>query len=299
MTEKIAILGANGQMGRAVIEYFVERGSNLECCDKIGGAAGTQRIDKVDLKKTGSIGRWLGKKRVSTIVHLASEIPSPTKDDDMKLLEANLRMHQEVFHYWQEKGCQLIFASGCNVYGTDGPIPWRESNEPNPEDLYSVSKLVGESLFKVNDADESPLTVLRINAPYGFPQKRKTVVNIFMERALAGEDIELFGSGKRMQDFLHVRDVASAFWLAKAKRMRGVFNIASGEVVTMKRLAELIVDCTHSRSKIVLSGKPDPKEEEKIGVDISRAKRELGFKPEYSLKEGLEKLVEEYERARK
>jgi nucleoside-diphosphate-sugar epimerase len=296
MNEKVAILGANGLIGSAVTALFAKKGADVVCCAKEGGPVGDEEVTLIDLTRTGALSKWLGRKRVSTVVYLASAIPSSFENLSANLFETNLKMHREVLSYWEKTGCHLIFASSCSVYGSEGPLPWREKNAPNPENFYSISKLAGELMFDARSA-ELPLTILRINAPYGFPVGRKTVVNIFMESALDGADLILHGTGKRVQDLLHVRDIAAAFWLAHSKKKCGTYNIASGKTVTMRQLAEMIVDCTHSSSKIVKSGKPDPKEGVKVAVDISRARRELGFRPRYDLAKGLEALAEEYAKA--
>jgi len=297
MNGKVAILGANGLIGGAVTALFAEKGADVVCCAKEGGPVGDEDVALIDLTKTGALSRWLGKKKVSTVVYLASAVPSSFENLSADLFVTNLKMHREVLSYWEKTGCHLMFASSCSVYGSKGPVPWREKNAPNPENYYSISKLAGELLFDARSA-ELPLTILRINAPYGFPVGRKTVVNVFMESALDGTDLILYGTGKRVQDLLHVKDVASAFWLAHSKSKCNTYNIASGRTVAMRRLAEMIVDCTHSSSKIVESGKPDPQEGMKVGVDVSRAQKELGFKPKYDLAKGLEALAEEYAKAR-
>ena len=297
MSEKVAILGANGLIGGAVTALFVEKGADVLCCAKEGGPVGDKEVALIDLTKEGALSKWLGKKKVSTVIYLASAVPSSFENLSSDLFETNLRMHREVLSYWEKTGCHLIFASSCSVYGSKGPIPWREENAPSPENFYSISKLAGELMFDAR-SDELPLTVFRINAPYGFPVGRKTVVNVFMERALEGTNLILYGTGKRAQDLLYVRDIASAFWLAHSKKKYNTYNIASGETVTMRRLAEMVVDCAHSSSKIVNSGKPDPQEGVKVAVDVSRARRELGFKPRYNLAKGLEALAKEYAKAR-
>jgi nucleoside-diphosphate-sugar epimerase len=297
MSGKIAILGANGLIGGAVTALFVEKGADVVCCAKEGGPVGDEEVALLDLTKTEALSRWLGKKKISAVVYLASAVPSSFENLSADLFVTNLMMHREVLSYWEKTGCHLIFASSCSVYGSKGPVPWREENAPKPENFYSISKLAGEFLFDARRS-ELPLTILRINAPYGFPVGRKTVVNIFMERALDGADLTLHGTGKRVQDLLHVRDVALAFWLAHSKKKCGTYNIASGETVTMRRLAEMILDCTHSSSKIIKSGKPDPQEGVKVAVDVSRARKELGFKPRYDLAKGLKALAKEYAKAR-
>jgi len=297
MNGKVAILGANGLIGSAVTALFAQKGADVICCAKEGGPVGDEEVALIDLTKTGALFKWLGKKKVSTVIYLASAVPSSFENLSADLFETNLKMHREVLSYWEKAGCHLIFASSCSIYGSKGPLPWREENAPNPENFYSISKLAGELIFDARSAD-LPLTVLRINAPFGFPAGRKTVVNVFMERALDGANLILHGTGKRVQDFLYVKDVASAFWLAHSEKKCGTFNIASGKTVTMRQLAEMILDCTHSSSKIVKSGKLDPQEKVKVAVDVSRARKELGFRPRYDLAKGLEALAQEYAKAR-
>lgn len=293
MRARIAILGASGFIGRNIVDRFSTEGVEILGCDINSGKVGTLHVDSIDLTCEDSLSGWLESQNVDAIIYLASEIPQSFSNVEMNIFDNNIKMHKNVLKYWTQSKCHLIYASTCAVYGTSGPLPWREENAPAPENFYSISKLVGEWLFRTPNLKGHKLTVLRLNAPYGVGG-RKTVVNIFLENALTSKPIRLFGTGQREQDFLHVSDIANAFWMAYSTGAEGIFNIASGNTVTMKQLAEKVVKSVKSSSGFELSGTPDPGENVKVQVDISKARKHLGFKPIHSLESGLKECIIAY-----
>jgi UDP-glucose 4-epimerase len=297
MKGRVAILGATGFIGKAVTSLFLNEEIDMEACSKNGGTLNSFPVDQVDISKEGALSQWLKNKDVDAIIYLSSKIPSSFLEADWDLFYYNLMMHKQVLDYWKTNGCHLIYASSCSVYGSRGPIPWKENNTTIPDNYYSISKLVGEILFYQEYQKGLPLTILRINAPYGVDTRRKTVINIFLESALKGKTLILFGSGNRQQDFIYVLDVARAFWISYLRKKYGIYNIASGKTVTMKELANIIINQTNSSSKIIYSGEPDPQEGFQVNIDISKARNELGFLPEYSLEDGFKECILHYREA--
>lgn len=296
MTGTIAVIGANGFIGKAVTSLLNETGIEIITCDLNEGTIEGIPVDPVDISKEGMLSHWLEDRDVRAMIYLSSKIPHTFSEADWDLFHYNLLMHKHVLESWKARKCHLIYPSGCSVYGLSSPIPWKEENSTFPHDYYPTSKLLGEILFFPEYERGLPLTILRINAPFGAITGRKTVVNIFLERALKGEDLALYGSGNRQQDFIHVSDVARAFRTSYINKKYGIFNVASGRTVTMRELAETIIDLTGSSSKIIYPGKPDPQEGLRVEVDISKARDELGFTPELSLEDGLKECVRQYKR---
>ncbi len=298
MMKNIAILGATGFIGQAVSRFFLDtRKANLFLASYKGGKFNRQIISSLDLTKDRSLFYWLGEKKIDCIIYLSSMIPDSFSEANSKSYSLNDQMHQQVLKYWKLKRCHLIYASSCSVYGKGTGIPTKENSAPLPGNRYAVSKINGEDLFlKEYSQDLCPLTILRINAPYGYKALRKTVVNIFMENALRGESLRLMGTGRRRQDFIYVDDVALAFWLAFSKKKYGIYNIASGRTVTMRQLAKEIIKTVHSSSEILFTGQPDPQEGYQVKINTWRAKKELNFKPQYNLKKGLRRLADLYRR---
>ena len=294
MKGRVAILGATGFIGKVATSLFLGEEIDIVACSNNGGTINDLPVDQVDISKEGALSQWLKDKNIDAIIYLSSKIPKSFTEADWNLFYCNLVMHKQVLDYWKKHKCHLIYASSCSVYGSRGPIPWKEENVAFPDNYYSTSKLVGELLFYQEHQKGLPLTILRINAPYGVDTRRKTVINIFLERALKGEDIILFGNGNREQDFIYVLDVARAFLISYLKKKYGLYNIASGRTVTMKELANIIINLTKSSSKIIYSGEQDPQEGFHVDIDVTKARDELGFLPKYSLEEGLKECIFKY-----
>ena len=295
MKGRVAILGATGFIGKAATSLFLKEGIDIEACSKNGGIINGFSVDQVDISKEGALSKWLNGKDIDAIIYLSSKIPKSFTEADWDLFYYNLIIHKQVLDYWKTHKCHLIYESS-SVYGSRSPIPWKEENATFLDNYYSISKLVGEILFYQEYQKGLPLTILRINAPYGVDTRQKTVINIFLESTLKDKNLFLFGSGNRQQDFIYVLDVARAFWIFYLNKKYGIYNIASGKAITMKELANMIINLTESLSKIIYSGEPDPQEGFKVDIDISKARNELGFLPKYSLEDGLNECILQYRR---
>lgn len=298
MKNKIIILGATGFIGKAITLLLLSKGVNVELYSKKGGNVNGYPVRALDISKRGRLWQQLKDKKVSAVIYLSSKIPKYFQEADWNLFSYNLKMHKQVFECWQRLNCHLIYASSCSVYGHPSFLPWREENSVSPDNFYSTSKLMGEVLFCQKAQKRNlALTILRINGPYGVKMRNKTVINIFIEQALKNRDITLLGSGKREQDFIYILDVAEAFWLACKNKKCGIYNIAAGKTITMKRLAKLIIKLTNSSTKIVYSGSLDLQEDLKVAIDISKAQKKLNFSPAYSLEDGLNESIQQYKQS--
>jgi len=295
MKEKIAILGATGFLGSNIIRLFQQKNLDILACSQHGGIIDNLKIDKVDLTDYIELNNWIVNESITTLLYLSSKVPASFLSTNRELFEINMSMHKNILDIWTRHKFHLVYSSSCSVYLPNSPLPWREDSGTFPDNYYTLSKLMGELLFcKEHSSSKIPLSILRINAPYAIDNPRKTVINFFIEHALNGEDLMLFGDGSREQDYIYIKDISSAFWCAYTQRKSGIYNIASGETVTMKELAEKIIYLTNSESKIVFSDKPDHFQDQKVAIDISKSRKILGFSPCYSLDEGLRDCIDQY-----
>ncbi|MDK2783607.1 MAG: UDP-glucose 4-epimerase [Thermococcaceae archaeon] len=193
---------------------------------------------------------------------------------------------------------KLIFASSAAVYGDNQNLPLKESENPKPLSPYGVTKITGEYYCKVfYELYGIPTVSLRYFNVFGERQgynQYAGVISIFVNRALKGEPLIIYGDGKQTRDFIYVKDVVKAnILVAKSSKANGkVFNVARGERTTILELALKIIDATNSPSSIVFD-KPRPGDIRHSQADISEI-RKLGFKPEYSLEDGLSRTIEWY-----
>jgi len=195
---------------------------------------------------------------------------------------------------------KLIFASSAAVYGDNQNLPLKESEKPKPLSPYGITKVSAEYYCKVfYELYGVPTVSLRYFNVFGERQgynQYAGVISIFINRALNGEPLIIYGDGRQTRDFIYVKDVVKANILAaESNKANGkVFNVARGERTTIVELALKIIDATNSPSSIIFD-KPRPGDIKHSQADISEIKK-LGFKLDYSLEEGLLKTVKWYRR---
>jgi nucleoside-diphosphate-sugar epimerase len=195
---------------------------------------------------------------------------------------------------------KIVFSSSCSVYGSPKTLPSKESTNLKPESPYALTKIVGEHFMKLFNELYSIETVsLRFFNVFGPKQDPNSsyanVIPLFVKAALSEKNPTIFGSGKQSRDFIFVKDVVKASFLAlKSKKSSGkIYNIGSGKPTTILELFKKIKKFTGKKIKPVF--KPKRKGEAMhIYADISLAKKELKFKPSYSFDEGLKKTINYY-----
>lgn len=132
---------------------------------------------------------------------------------------------------------------------------------------------------------------MRISSPYGFRQENNTVLKKFILSVYAGDDIYYFGRGERTQNFVDVRDVSQAVVKCLNDSQNGIFNIASNCSVSMKDLADLVVDIGRNEfnavSAVHRGEELDSEEDVRINIDISLAENVIGWKPQIELADGI------------
>jgi nucleoside-diphosphate-sugar epimerase len=112
------------------------------------------------------------------------------------------------------------------------------------------------------------------------------VLRQFLDAALTGAPLRYYGTGARTQDFIHVDDVAAAIARAARDRVSGLFVLASGQSITMRDLAGLIVEATGSSSPVEAAGVPDPEEGRVVRYRVDAMRARLAA-PETPLAEGV------------
>jgi len=194
---------------------------------------------------------------------------------------------------------KLIFASSSSVYGDSKILPKKEDFPPNPKSFYAVSKLVGELYCKIfNDLYGLRTVCLRYFNVYGPKQDFKSdyaaVIPKFIKHILENKKLVIYGDGSQTRDFTFVKDVVNANILAmKKNNITGVFNIARGNNISINEIAMLISEYLNKNIEIVYAD-PRSGDVKHSLADIQRAKKYLGYMPQYSIKKGLKVTIEWY-----
>lgn len=198
-------------------------------------------------------------------------------------------------------GARILQASTSEVYGDPlmHPQPesyWGNVNTTGIRSCYDEGKRAAETLFfDYHRKDKIDIKVMRIFNTYG-PRMDigdGRVVSNFIVQALSGDDITIFGDGKQTRSFCYVDDLIEG--MVRMMNSKGGFtgpvNIGNPDEFTIRELAEIIIELTDSRSKIVYRPLPsdDPIQRKPL-IDLAR--NELDWKPEISLRDGLTKTIE-------
>lgn len=190
---------------------------------------------------------------------------------------------------------RIFFSSSSEVYGEPVELPQNELTTPlNSRLPYAIVKNVGEAFLKSYKQEYNlDYTIFRFFNTYGPLQSKDFVVSKFIAAAMKNEDITIFGDGSQTRTFCYVDDNIDACVnsFLNNQYVNDVVNIGSDKVFTIVELAEMIIEVTNSKSKIVNLPPLEEGDMSRRQPDTSKMRELLDREP-MSLKVGLNKLVE-------
>lgn len=283
------ITGANGFLGGAIKNKLLHE--NVRVVSAVWPAipelTNNPDIVTIDLMDGKSFEKLNSYGQFDAIIHCAALLPGVASEKD--ILFANQEMTYNLLDWSvRNNASQFIFASTCRLYGMQ-PYPCVETSPLAPPDMYAISKVACELLIKgMMSAKSIPWSILRISAPYGPGSKANTVIRKFLMDSSKGIPLKLLGSGNRSQDFVYETDVARAFHRVFESRVEGVFNLSGGASISMKELAEAILEIygLNPETHLLFSGE-DLQESYRGNFPIDAATRSFGYLPQTTIREGL------------
>jgi nucleoside-diphosphate-sugar epimerase len=182
----------------------------------------------------------------------------------------------------------FVFASSSSVYGDAAPLPMREDIPLHPVSPYGVSKLAAEKLCELYFVNHQvPAVSLRYFTVYGPRQRPDMAFHRLLKCALEGTPFHLYGDGRQTRDFTFVTDAVNATLLASDRGRQGaVYNIGGGSRVSMLEVLETAREVTGREVDVVMSEKQKGDMRDTY-ADTSAARRDLGYQPRTTLREGL------------
>ena len=237
---------------------------------------------------------------VDYVFHLAALVSVP---ESMEKIEECIAINANGFVNVLEEAAaagarKLCFSTSAAIYGDNPVVPKVETMFPEPKSPYAVTKLDGEYYAAMFTRERGlACACLRYFNVFGPRQDPKgayaAAVPIFITRALAGEEIVIYGDGEQTRDFVYVKDVVAAnLHFAMKSEETGVFNIARGGRITINDLAETIVRLTDSKSRIVHRGeRPGDVKHSTACVEKAAA---AGYKAGHTFDEGLAATIDFY-----
>ena len=210
---------------------------------------------------------------VDAVVHCAARIPGPGASDDLCATD-NRRIDDQVLAFCEARHVPAIVFSTAAVYPQRSDGAWVDERSPvGPTGSYAAAKLESERRFLGMDGARA--AIFRITSPFGPAQRNESVIRRFCRAAMGNRPIEVWGSGSREQDFIHLDDIAGAVGAAldAPEFPAGVHLVASGRPTTTLELATTILEAAGSVSGVNLGARPDPEDSRTARYSIRQEPR--------------------------
>jgi UDP-glucuronate decarboxylase len=300
---KVLVTGGAGFLGSHLCDRLVARGDDVICLDNFftGSKANVAHLlgnPRFELVRHDVIEPIL--LEVDRIYNLACPAsPVHYQYNAVKTIKTSVMGMINMLGLAKRVKARILQASTSEVYGDPEVHPQREDywGHVNPigiRSCYDEGKRVAETLcFDYHRMNGVDIRVMRIFNTYGprmHPDDGRVVSN-FIVQALRGQDITVYGDGSQTRSFCYVDDLLDGMErLMEHPTLLGPVNIGNPNEFTIRRLAEIVIDLTGSKSRIVEKPLPgdDPRQRQ---PDIGLARRELGWEPRIELREGLQKTI--------
>ena len=302
---RAVVTGGAGFLGSHLCERLLDRGASVICMDNFltGNPAniehllGRRGFTVVECDLTGFV-HVPGD--VDLVLHFASAAsPVDYRKLPLETLKVGGLGTLHALGLAREKGARFILASTSEVYGDPLEHPQRETywgnvNPVGPRSVYDEAKRYGEALATAYREHRHVDTgIVRIFNTYG-PRMRPydgRAIPTFIRQALTSGPITVAGDGSQTRSICYVDDTVSGILALAFSGLPGPINIGGPEETTILELARTIRGLTGSRSPITFVERP-PDDPAVRCPDISRAERDLGWRPLVSTPEGLRRTIE-------
>lgn len=309
----IAVTGASGFLGRRFVDKLVQTNNidieNILILDRSPDRLkfNQNNVDVIKYDLTNDINYNLSEYAnikdklddVDCLVHLAAFVPRSNniKDDNLeKSIDVNIRGTYNLIELFNNIK-QIVFASTLEVYGTHDVLPISEESSTNPISYYGASKLACEKyLYIYGKRNDVNVVILRFSNIYGPGESYNRAIPNFIKNVTNNKSPIIYGDGSELRDYIYVDDAADATICAIQKNVddntNSICNIASGDVYTIKEIAEKIIKISGKDLNIIYeSGSKRPTN---FAFNVLRSREYLDFYPKIGIDIGLTKEYEWY-----
>lgn len=306
--KKIIVFGASGETGRYFIDYCIEHDINHEYeLIAVGNRSTTffeeyfhisyiqmNIVDKNDFLK-------LPREEVYAVVDLAGYMPARCSGDYIeKMLNINLMGTMNILNYCIEVNAdRILFAQSFGDilphavnYPTLTVNMSREFSYNSDHTVYLIAKCAAVDLIEYYHQHYGlkkfifrlPTIYLYAKDRFFYRDGEKTTLwyRVLIDKAIAGENIEVWGDPSKVKDIIYVKDFAQLLFLAvKVDRNSGFYNVGTGVGISLGDQIKIMVDVLGEKKKSKILYRPDMPSTGEYVMDINPAIKELGYKPQF------------------
>jgi dTDP-glucose 4,6-dehydratase len=300
------VTGGAGFLGSHLVEKLLGHGWDVVCLDSLltgaeDNLAEAKKNDRFTFRNFDVTEHIDVDGDVDWVLHFASPAsPRDYFEHPIHTMKVGAIGTMNALGLAKAKGAGMYLASTSEAYGDPlvHPQPetyWGNVNPIGPRGVYDEAKRFAEAMtMAYYRTHEVPVKIIRIFNTYGPRMRRQDgrAVPNFIDQALQGKPITVYGDGKQTRSLCYVDDLIEGIYLNLTKgEPPGPVNIGNPHEVTILQLAEAIRDLAGSGSEIIYEPRPvdDP---EVRNPDITKAREMFGWEPKVSLEDGLSRTIE-------
>lgn len=302
--KKILVTGGAGFLGSHLCERLLKEGNDVICLDNYFTGSKRNIIHLMDNPYFEVIRHDITEPfdiEVDQIYNLACPAsPVHYQYDPIKTINTSVVGAVNMLELANRTGAKILQASTSEVYGDPFVHPqpeeyWGNVNPIGIRSCYDEGKRCAETLFfDYHRQNKVKIKVVRIFNTYGprmLPDDGRVVSN-FIVQALKNEDITIYGTGEQTRSFCYCDDMIDGIirMMNTDDAVTGPVNLGNPKEFTIRQLAELVMELTGSKSKIIYhpAVQDDPQQRQPI---IDKAKEILNWQPTVELREGLTRTI--------
>lgn len=309
MGKKVLVTGAGGWLGNAIVQALLDRGESVVAVDlaippamtELAASESRLAVAVADLGEWHQVVRLFEMHRPDAVIHAAAIVGViQAADIPLTALRVNVEGAVNLFEAMRLlKVKRVVQVSTEETYGDFQSALIDEDHPQKPLSVYGLTKLAAEHYGRVYSRDHGLECInVRTCWVYGPHLPRLRMPRTFVEAALRGEPFHQPDGGNLAVDQVYIADTVAGVLLAldKPEHRFDAYNIATGRAPTLRDTAEA-VNCAIPGAKITVGDSGPYRHGGKVlsavkgALDISRARAELGYEPQYDLQRGIEATI--------
>lgn len=254
-------------------------------------------ITEGDIRDRKALDDFLAAEKPDVVIHLAARAGvRPSIEQPELYYDVNVTGTLVLLEAMRAAGIKdMLFASSSSVYGNNKKVPFSETDAvDNPISPYAATKKTGELLcYTYHHLYDFNIFCLRFFTVYGPGQRPEMAIQQFGRKITEGTPITLFGDGTTRRDYTFIEDIVAGI-MSSAEKLKGyeILNLGNSDTISLIDLVRGIEETLNK--KAIIEWKPmQPGDVEITFADISKAKKLLGYSPDYPVKKGLKRMFSE------
>ena len=305
MSKKTALVtGGAGFVGSHIADYLKNEGWNVVVADNLSTGKESNISDDIDLElidlTTGDINKLTKLIKPNSIFHTAAQVSVskstklPSFDAEQNII-ATIKILEALSMAGKGNESFLFISTGGAIYGNTKTIPANESLIPKPESPYAISKFSSENYIKYFRKNHKIKTSIvrpaNIYGPRQDPNGEAGVIAIFINAMLNNKNINIFGDGENIRDYIYITDIVKGCILASELYLPYPINLGTEKGTSVLEIFNTLSKyCKYKLNPVFLDKRPG--DIDKIILDINKAKNLLKWSPDIILEDGFKKTID-------